>query len=52
MQKVGVKIPPGVGQLKIHAVNKNFWIKNMTKNPSYNTHLSWSVKYNYKFESS
>lgn len=28
MQKVGVKIPPGIGQLRVRAVNTNFIMKN------------------------
>lgn len=45
--KVGVKIPPGVGQLKVIAVNKNFCTKNMIKNPSYKSHLSSSSMISY-----
>jgi hypothetical protein len=47
MAKVGVKIPPGVGQLKVIAVNKNFCTKNMIKNPSYKSHLPSSSMISY-----
>ena len=40
---VGVKIPPGIGQLNVRAVKTNFITKNMIKYPSYNSHLSPSV---------
>lgn len=44
---VGVNIPPGIGQLKVNAVKKNFCTKNMIKNPSYNSHLSPSSMMSY-----
>jgi hypothetical protein len=31
---VGVKIPPGIGQLKVNAVKTIFIIKNMMRYPS------------------
>ena len=43
LANVGVKIPPGIGQLNVRAVKTNFITKNMIKYPSYNSHLSPSV---------